>query len=101
MSETAMCNTTTGSLISLPVMAVPGHPPLYLSRPRLIAELDTAAQGPVALVSAPAGWGKTAVVAAWARTGRTERLLWLTARSHDDSALWRRLLAALAATGLI
>src|SRR5205085_395478 len=46
-----------------PGMAHPDFPPHYLPRPRLVTQLDAAVQSPITLVSAAAGWGKTAVLA--------------------------------------
>src|SRR2546429_7933521 len=40
--------------------------PPSVERPRLIAQLDSMFCCPVTLVSAPAGWGKTSLLAQWA-----------------------------------
>ncbi|MEU8181614.1 LuxR C-terminal-related transcriptional regulator [Micromonospora sp. NPDC049047] len=45
--------------------AVPPQP--VLARPRLLRRLDEGTAGPVTLVAAPAGWGKTTLLATWAR----------------------------------
>ncbi len=47
-------------------LARPRLPPGYVARPRLGALLDEGTRGPVTLVSAGAGWGKTLSTAAWA-----------------------------------
>src|SRR2546429_8368939 len=61
-----------------PAVPAPACPPYYLPRPRLLAQLDAATHGPVTLVSAPPGWGKTVALSAWARARpATERLVWL------------------------
>jgi LuxR family transcriptional regulator, maltose regulon positive regulatory protein len=57
----------------------PDGPPRYVHRQRLNAELDAATHGPVTLVSAPAGWGKTVALSAWARTKPAGRVVWLDA----------------------
>ena len=48
-------------------------PPLrrtVIQRPPLMALLDAGSEVPLTLVSAPAGFGKTTLLAAWARRGR-------------------------------
>ncbi|MFG3704065.1 LuxR C-terminal-related transcriptional regulator [Micromonospora sp. NPDC047670] len=45
--------------------AAPPEP--LLLRPRLLRALDAGTAGPVTLVRAPAGWGKTTLLAAWFR----------------------------------
>jgi len=49
--------------------AVPHVPPRHVRRPRLLAMLDGAAPGQLVLVSAPAGYGKSLLLAEWARPG--------------------------------
>ncbi|WP_435821048.1 LuxR C-terminal-related transcriptional regulator [Micromonospora musae] len=54
-----------------PLLASRLHPPALgesmLARPRLLRRLDAGSAGPVTLVSAPAGWGKSTLLAAWTR----------------------------------
>ncbi|WP_433311535.1 LuxR C-terminal-related transcriptional regulator [Micromonospora sp. CA-269861] len=47
--------------------AVPPEP--VVARPRLLRRLDEGSAGPVTLVAAPAGWGKTTLLASWVRLG--------------------------------
>src|SRR5689334_2439031 len=47
-------------------LAVPPAPAGAVRRPRLEARLDDGVQGPLTLVSAPAGTGKTVLVSSWA-----------------------------------
>ncbi|MGW5560642.1 LuxR C-terminal-related transcriptional regulator [Micromonospora sp. NPDC003944] len=47
--------------------AVPPEP--VVARPRLLRRLDEGSAGPVTLVTAPAGWGKTTLLASWVRLG--------------------------------
>lgn len=72
-------------------------PPLRSSlvpRPRLIAKLDAGLAGRLTLISAPAGYGKTTLVAEWLQAG--ERLAaWLSLDEGDNDP--RRLLAYLLA----
>src|SRR4051812_1465090 len=64
--------------------ALPRRPTYFVERPRLTALLDRAAAVPLTLVSAPAGSGKTSLVASWAaeRTAIGETL-WLSFEKED------------------
>lgn len=92
-----------------------------LARPRLIARLDAAARHPLTLIAAPAGFGKTTLLAAWlvermtlvgsvleydadlatgsVRGARRPAVAWLTLDSHDNDPvrLVRSILTALQA----
>ncbi|MEU4480691.1 LuxR C-terminal-related transcriptional regulator [Micromonospora sp. NPDC023966] len=74
-------------------------PEPVLVRPRLLERLDRGAAGPVTLVLAPAGWGKTTLLAGWARAVRAEPPpAWLTVEEGDTGErLWAYLAAALRA----
>jgi LuxR family transcriptional regulator, maltose regulon positive regulatory protein len=67
----------------------PEGPPRYVHRQRLNAELDAATHGPVTLVSAPAGWGKSVALSAWARTRTAGRVVWLDASAADHAEMLR------------
>jgi LuxR family maltose regulon positive regulatory protein len=75
--------------------AVPQLSALYLPRPRLSSFLDDIADGEVVLVSAPAGYGKTLLLADWVT--RHPRVAWLTLDRDDnaDRRFWAGVLAAL------
>ena len=49
---------------------LPGPRPGQVSRPRLLARLDEGQAQGLVLVCAPAGYGKTVVLADWARARR-------------------------------
>src|SRR5689334_6503437 len=49
-------------------IAIPRLRSGHVSRRRLLDRLDRAGAGDVVVVSAPAGWGKTALLAEWLRT---------------------------------
>lgn len=73
-------------------LAFPISPRRHLPRPRLTALLD---DGPVVLLSAPAGYGKTSVLAEWAAQHQRSTA-WLTIDDTDDAAaLSAGILAAL------
>ncbi|MBO4210915.1 hypothetical protein GSF22_33730, partial [Micromonospora echinofusca] len=81
-------------------LAVAPLPEPVLVRSRLLARLDAAATGPVTLVRAPAGWGKTTLLASWFRAGMAQRgAAWLSVGPTESAGrLWPYLHAALTAT---
>ena len=92
--------TSTRSLLSAARYGVPELPSPHVRRPRLLAALSRAEHTPLTLVSAPAGTGKTTLVADWARrqvlhapTG------WVTFEGTDTSP-WPDLLACLERLGV-
>jgi LuxR family transcriptional regulator, maltose regulon positive regulatory protein len=71
-------------------------------RGRLLAELDRASRLSVVLVAAPAGYGKTTLVAQWladSRAPRTAAWLTLDAVHNDPGLLWLHVATALEAAG--
>lgn len=106
-------HTVTAELPDTPVAAAkvraPAVPATTLVRERLHALLDAAVTGgdagpPVTVVSAPAGAGKTAMLATWARARaehRGECLAWVSLDSEDNDpvVLWAAILRALKASG--
>ncbi len=73
---------TAASASELPVLGtrlVPPRPVVpSISRVRLLDRLDTAVDGPLTCVCAPAGTGKTMLLADWARSGRSRHpVVWL------------------------
>jgi LuxR family maltose regulon positive regulatory protein len=76
---------------------VPELRPDLVSRPRLAQRLDEARGRGLVLVCAPAGYGKTVVLACWVRRGRNP-VAWLSldAGDNDPARFWRHAVAALA-----
>ena len=71
---------------------VPGPRPGFVPRPRLAGALG----GGLVLVCAPAGFGKTALLADWLRSGgRPVAWLSLDAGDNDPVRFWRHVVAAL------
>ncbi|WP_319460150.1 helix-turn-helix transcriptional regulator [Micromonospora sp. RTP1Z1] len=70
-------------------------------RPRLLDRLDQGVAGPVTLVRAPAGWGKTTLLASWARASPVEPPpAWVAVEAGDTGErLWSYLTAALRGVG--
>ncbi|MFB9236041.1 LuxR C-terminal-related transcriptional regulator [Plantactinospora siamensis] len=72
-------------------------PETLIDRGRLHRLLDAGAAGPVTLVRAPAGWGKTVLLSAWRRAGGGGPAAWLTLEPADPpDRCWAYLAAALA-----
>jgi LuxR family maltose regulon positive regulatory protein len=71
-------------------------------RPRLIERLALGLTGPLTLISAPAGYGKTTLLSEWraSNAGRTFPIAWLSL-DPDDNELTRFLAYLIAAIGTI
>jgi len=75
---------------------LPRARPDLVARPRLFARLDAGLQGALTLVCAPAGFGKTTLLADWLRrTGRPAAWLGLDVGDNDPAVFLRYLVAAL------
>ena len=75
---------------------VPRLQPGFVARPRLVHALDEGLVRRLILVGAPAGSGKTALLAGWARSGdRPVAWLSLDAGDNDPARFWRHAVAAL------
>jgi LuxR family maltose regulon positive regulatory protein len=80
-------------------------PPLrleWVARNRLLEDLENAAQRPVTLVSAPAGYGKTTLVTQWLASGsRPATVAWvsLDTADNDPVRLWSHIATALNRAG--
>src|SRR4051794_5200466 len=83
-------------------LAVPTAPVGMVDRPRLRSRLEEGLAQPVTLVCAPAGSGKTALVADGVR-GRGDVVAWVSLEPSDDDAgrLWEAVLASLALAGAV
>ena len=83
-------------------LRVPSGRPRAVPRPRLAARLDPGLHAKLTLVSAPAGFGKTTLLAQWVRTAiaRSETppaVGWLSLDPHDDEpgVFWEYVVATL------
>jgi LuxR family maltose regulon positive regulatory protein len=75
---------------------VPRPPPGFVPRPRLVRALDQGLARGRVLICAPAGFGKTSLLADWARRGaRPVAWLGLDAGDSDPARFWRYVAAAL------
>jgi LuxR family transcriptional regulator, maltose regulon positive regulatory protein len=75
---------------------IPRTRPGFVARPRLADRLAAAHGGELTLVCAPAGFGKTALLADWARRDRRP-VAWLSLDEgdNDPARFWRQVAAAL------
>ncbi len=75
---------------------LPGPRPGQVPRPRLLARLDEGMARGLVSVCAPAGYGKTVLLADWARhSGHPVAWLSLDAGDNDPARFWRHAVAAL------
>ncbi|NIL78945.1 serine/threonine-protein kinase [Rhodococcus sp. B10] len=87
---------------SIPIPGRTGVPLLpsdVVERPRLFAWLAEAVKSPVTTVTAPAGWGKTQLLASWVRSPYCDiDVSWLTVdhRDTDPNRFWPAVLATIA-----
>jgi LuxR family transcriptional regulator, maltose regulon positive regulatory protein len=104
-----MSPTTQGTgVIQVPRQRVPADvpapPPNLVLRDRLTALLHKGVAGPLTLVTAPAGTGKTVAVAAWTRAARPPGpVVWVRwdSRAGTLRGFWRQLVAALRSGGIV
>ncbi|MEN4010476.1 MAG: LuxR C-terminal-related transcriptional regulator [Bellilinea sp.] len=77
-------------------ITIPPLPAGYVARPRLTEMIERGVRGPITLVCAPAGFGKTNLLIEWARSTRS-RVSWLTFDRADNEHdyLYRYLIGAL------
>jgi LuxR family transcriptional regulator, maltose regulon positive regulatory protein len=86
--------------------AMPATRSDYVVRQRLFELLDRGVQRSLTLISAPAGTGKTALVASWAATWASScpwPLVWITLDDTDaePDSFWGRLAAGLQSVGVV
>ncbi len=88
--------TTRGPGLLVTKLRLPRPPADFVARRRLLDRLDEGLERELTLVSAPAGSGKTSLLADWSK--RSERLVaWLSldAGDNDPVRFWRHTVAAL------
>jgi LuxR family transcriptional regulator, maltose regulon positive regulatory protein len=76
-------------------LVIPTPPSPLVLRPHLFARLSEGIEGPLTLVSAPAGAGKTALLSSWLSTD-PRPVAWLSARRQlGEATFWAEWLAAI------
>jgi LuxR family transcriptional regulator, maltose regulon positive regulatory protein len=85
-----------GMLVLSGRLTPPRLPNSLVERERLLSALDGAFATPLTLLSAPAGWGKTTLLSAWA-SRQLAQVAWLSLEEMDNSPtrFWVALIAAL------
>jgi LuxR family maltose regulon positive regulatory protein len=95
MAEWSVTGTDRDVLLATKLY-MPGPRPALVPRPRLLARLDEGLARGLVLVCAPAGYGKTVLLADWARRGEfSAAWLSLDAGDNDPARFWRHAVAAL------
>jgi LuxR family transcriptional regulator, maltose regulon positive regulatory protein len=80
--------TDARELMATAAFAIPRTPDWHVPRERLLDLLDSSAGRPLVLVSAPAGSGKTELVADWVRHRLdVDEAAWVTAKEPDEAVL--------------
>ena len=87
------------SLVPHAKITIPQLPPEFVLRAALRADLDAGSSADTALVCAPAGYGKTVVLADWAQASTECDTGWvsLDRDDNDPRRLWASVVATLAA----
>jgi LuxR family transcriptional regulator, maltose regulon positive regulatory protein len=81
-------------------LGTPSVGTFHVRRPRLVQRLKSAHECQLILVSAPAGYGKTSLVADWIGSlGADERTAWVTFEEHDEG-FWHGLVGCLESMGV-
>jgi LuxR family transcriptional regulator, maltose regulon positive regulatory protein len=85
-----------------PPTAAARRDPALIPRPRLVRRLDAGVRGPLTLLAAPAGAGKSALVRGWAARQSGLPVAWLVLERADSEPrrFWRGALDALRAAGV-
>ncbi|HEV3494830.1 MAG TPA: AAA family ATPase, partial [Actinomycetes bacterium] len=100
MAEAVVTPTTAAAVERDALVATKLHRPRLrpglVPRPRLAERIDQGMERGLVLVSTPAGFGKTTLVADWARRSRRP-VAWLSldAADNDPTRFWRHATAAL------
>ena len=98
MGESAAAGAATSErdVLLATKLNVPGMRPDLVPRPRLARRLDEGGGRGLVLACAPAGYGKTVLLAEWVRRGRRP-VAWLSldAADNDPARFWRHAVAAL------
>jgi LuxR family maltose regulon positive regulatory protein len=82
-----LANCIIVDMMSIPLLTtklyIPPVRPGRVPRPRLIARLEEGVKGPLTIISAPAGYGKTTLISDWVHENRT-KVGWLSLDESDN-----------------
>src|SRR3954452_440749 len=95
--------TPSGDPIMTAKFLIPAAKAPVVPRPRLFDRLTGAVRGPLTLVSAPAGSGKSVLVSTWATSGEAPGpLVWISLdeEDHQPGVFWSYVLAGLLRAGV-
>lgn len=98
--ESSIDTPTSGPLLLATKFHSPRWRPGFVSRPRLVTALQRGAESKLTLISAPAGFGKTTLLAEWigaASTGRAIAWVSLDHSDNDSARFWTYVITALQA----
>ncbi|MEU2491332.1 LuxR C-terminal-related transcriptional regulator [Streptomyces sp. NPDC007883] len=96
MAEDAQLHPSGDPLLAAK-FAVPAVPPAFVARQRLLDRLTEGAQGPLTVITGPAGAGKTTLAASWREAALAPGpVVWLTVESDDNApgVFWAYVLGA-------
>ncbi|MDI9885489.1 LuxR C-terminal-related transcriptional regulator [Streptomyces sp. HNM0645] len=96
MAEDAQLHPSGDPLLAAK-FAVPAVPPAFVARQRLLDRLTEGAQGPLTVITGPAGAGKTTLAASWREADLAPGpVVWLTVESDDNApgVFWAYVLGA-------
>lgn len=96
MADEAELNPSGDPLLAAK-FAVPVVPQTFVARQRLVDRLTEGTQGPLTVITGPAGAGKTTLASSWAQTGPPPGpVVWLTVESGDNApgVFWAYVLGA-------
>jgi len=98
-----MTNLRSGNLLATKLVApLPRWQPV--SRPRLLRLLEAGTRGPLTVLAAPPGAGKTILLASWMMGGQPPGpVAWVTVDrgDHDPTRFWAHVVAALRSSGAV
>jgi LuxR family transcriptional regulator, maltose regulon positive regulatory protein len=95
-ATTPAAATATSDALLTTKLHIPPTRPAFVARPQLTDRLTKGTAGAIVLVCAPAGFGKTALLADWARRdSRPVAWLSLDGADNDPARFWRHVAAAL------
>jgi LuxR family maltose regulon positive regulatory protein len=95
--------TPNGDPIMFAKFQVPATPPWMVVRIRLYDDISRGARGPLTLVDAPVGSGKSVLASSWVRAGLAPGpVVWISLDDEDNhpGVFWSYVLAGLGQTGV-